>query len=264
MAFRGDMLKRWSRGAADSATSVDAEAAEEPLDSGRCAPWPSEYSFGGQNVGGSRSVLGPRSEGARTPSRKGRSPAKGSQSKKKSGLLSEAELASIEERYAIGITAVDVVEIFSTRGVRLSEATFRKYVQQGLLPRSRRVGRKGKHRGSMGLYPPKTVRRVNTIKQLMLEGYTIDEIQEHFLRFADLVEGVEEGLGELFDSLGQVIGGPRFDDRVKKSLTKELTDARRLADELLERVGALAETAAEPPTDRYRGSGAAGSAEELL
>ena len=34
------------------------------------------------------------------------------------------------------------MEIFRPKGVRLSEATFRKYVQAGLLPRSRRVGRK--------------------------------------------------------------------------------------------------------------------------
>ena len=46
------------------------------------------------------------------------------------------------------------------KGVRLSEATFRKYVQAGLLPRSKRVGRKGKHRGSQGLYPVEAVRRI--------------------------------------------------------------------------------------------------------
>ena len=35
--------------------------------------------------------------------------------------------------------------------MKFSEATLRKYVQLGLLPRSVRVGRKGKHQGSQGI-----------------------------------------------------------------------------------------------------------------
>jgi hypothetical protein len=72
---------------------------------------------------------------------------------------------------------------------------FRKYVQQGLLPRSRRVGRKGKNKGSLGLYPAKTVRRIDHVKRLMGEGYTIEQIQAQFLQFTDLVENVERGVG---------------------------------------------------------------------
>src|SRR4029077_4261491 len=78
-----------------------------------------------------------------------------------------------------------------------SEASFRKYVQQNLLPRSRRVGRKGKHRGSLGVYPAKTVRRINTVKRLMADGFTIEEIQGQFLLYTDLVEGVAEHFAEL-------------------------------------------------------------------
>lgn len=180
------------------------------------------------------------------------------------GLFSEAELDELSERWSSGISAVEVVELFTARGVRLSEATFRKYVQQGLVPRSKRIGRKGKHRGSMGVYPAKTIRRINQLKGLMAEGYTIEEIQDHFLRFADLVEGVEEGLSELFDSFDEALEGPQFDARAKKSLAREVAEARKLATELMSRVGGIAETVAEPPRDRYRSSGAAGSAEELL
>ncbi|MBT8492182.1 MAG: MerR family transcriptional regulator, partial [Deltaproteobacteria bacterium] len=188
----------------------------------------------------------------------------GSRRKKKSGLFSEDEIRELDDRFETGITAVQVVDLFTGRGIRLSEATFRKYVQQGLVPRSRRVGRKGKHRGSLGVYPAKTIRRINTIKQRMEEGFTIEEIQEHFLRYSDLVEGVEESLAELFDSLGQAIEAPRFDARAKRTLSKELEEAKSLADELVNRIGGIAETVAEPPSDRFRGSGAAGSAEELL
>ncbi|HEX8954310.1 MAG TPA: hypothetical protein VF945_20795, partial [Polyangia bacterium] len=96
------------------------------------------------------------------------------------------------------MSSAQVVEVFRARGVKLSEATFRKYVQLGLLPRSRRVGRKGKHQGSMGLYPSTVVRRVNAIKQMMAESYTIEEIQRSFLRFKDEIEAVERGLKQLF------------------------------------------------------------------
>ncbi|MBS1152350.1 MAG: hypothetical protein H6Q89_4048, partial [Myxococcaceae bacterium] len=75
-------------------------------------------------------------------------------------ILRPEELERIERDYASGVPARVILEIFRPRGVRLSEATFRKYVQAGLLPRSRRVGRKGKHRGSQGLYPVEAVRRI--------------------------------------------------------------------------------------------------------
>jgi DNA-binding transcriptional MerR regulator len=182
----------------------------------------------------------------------------------KKGLLSDAELAGIEQTYAEGITAVQVVDIFTSRGVRFSEASFRKYVQQGLLPRSRRVGRKGKHRGSMGVYPAKTVRRINTIKRLMGEGHTIEEIQEQFLRYADALEVLEEGFSELFSRLEEEVAGPRFDIQSRRSMTRELREARESADELLGRLDELTRRAAQPRGDEYRNTGAAGSAEDLL
>src|SRR5205814_1472585 len=61
------------------------------------------------------------------------------------------EYDALEQQYAQGISAAQIVEFFAPRGVKLAQATFRKYVQLGLLPRSRRVGEKGKHRGSHGL-----------------------------------------------------------------------------------------------------------------
>src|SRR5580692_8935085 len=112
-------------------------------------------------------------------------------------LLGEDELRAIETAHADGLTAVQVVDAFTSRGIKFSEASFRKYVQQGLLPRSRRIGRKGKYKGSLGLYPAKTVRRINAVKQLMRDGYTIEQIQEQFLLYTDLIEGVAEHVAEL-------------------------------------------------------------------
>ena len=70
------------------------------------------------------------------------------------GVWSEAELAELEREPRGGpLDPAGRRRCSPRRGEPLSEATFRKYVQLGLLPRSVRVGRKGKHRGSQGLYP---------------------------------------------------------------------------------------------------------------
>lgn len=180
----------------------------------------------------------------------------------RSQLLKEEELRAIESTYAEGITAVQIIEVFTGRGIKFSEATFRKYVQQGLLPRSRRVGRKGKHRGSLGVYPAKTVRRINTVKQLMADGHTIEEIQGQFLLYTDLVENVAEHLGELTERLAEDVA--KAEPAARKQLERELGDARRDGDRLVERLGELTRKVAAPRTDSLRLAGAAGGAEDLL
>lgn len=181
-----------------------------------------------------------------------------------SGLFSDAEIESLEASYAEGITAVQVVELFTSREIRFSEASFRKYVQLGLLPRSRRVGRKGKHRGSMGVYPAKTVRRVNEIKRLMADGYTIEEIQSQFLRFTDTLENLDEGFNELFEGFRDELAQPRFDKQARRDIARELEETRNAADDLLARLDGLSQRVTATQNDQYRNTGAAGSAEDLL
>jgi len=178
------------------------------------------------------------------------------------GLLGEEELRAVEGVYAEGITASQVVEVFTSRGIKFSEASFRKYVQQNLLPRSRRVGRKGKHRGSLGVYPSKTVRRINTVKRLMAEGHTIEEIQGQFLLYTDLAEGVQEHLTQLAARLAADIA--KSDPEIRKTLENELAEVRREGDRLVERLDELTRKVAAPRTDRLRLAGAAGGAEDLL
>src|SRR3990170_7283606 len=96
-------------------------------------------------------------------------------------LLQSADVDRIEGERAGGVTSREVLRLFEGRGARLSGATFRKYVQAGLLPRSRRVGRKGKHTGSTGLYPVSVVRRIALIKRMMAEGYTVEDIRGSFV-----------------------------------------------------------------------------------
>jgi DNA-binding transcriptional MerR regulator len=181
-----------------------------------------------------------------------------------SGHLAPDELRQIEEQHGEGITAVQIVDVFVSRGVRFSEASFRKYVQQGLLPRSRRVGRKGKNKGSLGVYPPKTVRRINEVKRLMGEGYTIEEIQEQFLLFTDLVENVDEAVTELLARLDEGVASERLDPQARRAVAKELGEVRRAAGDVVERLGALAQRVAAPRSALLRKSGAAGAAEDLL
>jgi DNA-binding transcriptional MerR regulator len=177
-------------------------------------------------------------------------------------LLKEEELRAIEGTYADGITAVQIVDVFTSRGIKFSEASFRKYVQQGLLPRSKRVGRKGKHRGSLGVYPAKTIRRINTVKQLMADGHTIEEIQGQFLLYTDLVEGVAENLADLWTRLAADVA--KLEPAQRKGLERELAETRRDGDRVVERLGELTRRVAAPRTDSLRLAGAAGGAEDLL
>jgi len=178
-------------------------------------------------------------------------------------LVAERDLKEIERDFADGLTSVQVVDVFTRRGIRFSEATFRKYVQQGLLPRSRRVGRKGKHQGSLGLYPASTIRRINVIKRLQAENYTIEEIQRQFLRFRDEIELVERGLRGLFEGFSEELSRPHFDPGVRKQLKKDLSDAQLAAEELLKQLSSI-ERRVAGPTERPRGGGVPGGAEDLL
>ena len=95
--------------------------------------------------------------------------------------IDEAALVRIEKQYAGGLSSAQILDVFATHGVPLSEATLRKYVQLGLLPRSVRVGKKGKHQGSQGIYPVRVIREILRIKQMMSSSYTIEQIQRESL-----------------------------------------------------------------------------------
>lgn len=111
------------------------------------------------------------------------------------------ELLRLELTHPDGLSAQAIVEMLAERGVTLAEATFRKYVQLGLLPRSRRVGRKGKHRGSHGLYPASVVARIVAIRQLMEGGLTLEEIQRSSVALANDIESVRGSSDAFLDKL---------------------------------------------------------------
>jgi DNA-binding transcriptional MerR regulator len=156
-------------------------------------------------------------------------------------LLPANEIARLERDRAAGITSGEVVQLFESRGARLSAATFRKYVQLGLLPRSRRVGRKGKHTGSTGLYPVSVVRRIAVIKRMMAAGYTVEDIRGSFLTLRNRLDDVEKGLSELLAELGRKARVHPRRRRFEVELERAEREARA-ALRRLERVGGAVAT----------------------
>jgi DNA-binding transcriptional MerR regulator len=141
---------------------------------------------------------------------------------------------ALEAEYPHGISASQIVEFFVPRGVKLAQATFRKYVQLGLLPRSRRVGEKGKHRGSKGLYPASAARRIHVIKSLMDEGMTLEDIRHSFIFFRGQLDGVERSLDELFAALEKAVAEkPELRPSRRKELERLLAESRKQANQFV-------------------------------
>ncbi|MBN8612180.1 MAG: MerR family transcriptional regulator [Deltaproteobacteria bacterium] len=155
---------------------------------------------------------------------------------------------ALEQAHPAGLKVQEIVDAFGSKGDRLTEATFRKYVQLGLLPRSVRVGSKGKHRGSMGLYPATVIRRIDTIRRLMGQGYTIEEIQTEFFFIRGDIEELSRSLTRVYGAIERALsrrssavrrGGDR-DGRMSdvasgtdELATKKYVEAKRLGQELL-------------------------------
>lgn len=153
-------------------------------------------------------------------------------------VFSEDELSRLEREHAEGLTSEQIVSFFTRKNVKFTEATLRKYVQLGLLPRSRRVGLKGKHRGSQGLYPTTVVRRIQHLKSLMGQ-YTIEEIKAQFLFVRGDVEELERTLERIFASLATAAKPAKAGEGVQRVVQKELQDARAIAAELVGKLASI-------------------------
>jgi DNA-binding transcriptional MerR regulator len=156
----------------------------------------------------------------------------------------DERLSALEAAHPEGLAVQEIVDAFGSKGDRLSEATFRKYVQLGLLPRSVRVGRKGKpsatttkselksgskNRGSQGLYPATVVRRIETIRRLMAQGYTIEEIQKEFLFIRGDIEELSRSLKRVYGALDRVTSTRGGDELARR----KCDEAKRLGELLL-------------------------------
>ena len=150
-------------------------------------------------------------------------------------MIDDPTLSQLERKYAAGLTSVEILDVFASHDVSLSEATLRKYVQLGLLPRSVRVGRKGKHQGSQGVYPVSVVRQILRIKQMMSESYTIEQIQREFLFIRNDVEQLEQMLTRIFKKLDAVLK-ERKQERSAQAVHRDVLDARGISKDLMARL----------------------------
>ena len=133
---------------------------------------------------------------------------------------------------------MEILDVFASHDVSLSEATLRKYVQLGLLPRSVRVGRKGKHQGSQGMYPVSVIRQILRIKQMMAESYTIEQIQREFLFIRNDVEQLEQIVSRIFKKLEGVLK-ERKQERSAQAVHRDVLDARGISKDLMARLVAI-------------------------
>lgn len=134
------------------------------------------------------------------------------------------------------MTVQQIVDAFVSRGDRLSEATFRKYVQLGLLPRSVRVGRKGKHRGSQGMYPATVVRQLDRIRRLMAQGFTMEEIQRDFLFIRGDIDDLQRRIASILSDAERNIVETARGSSPDEVAAQALEEARVLGDQLVRKM----------------------------
>lgn len=151
----------------------------------------------------------------------------------------EQALERIEREHSEGMSVQQIVEAFATQGERLTEATFRKYVQLGLLPRSVRVGRKGKHRGSQGLYPATAVRQIDHIRRLMAQGFTIEEIQREFLFVRGDIAALGRQLDRVYAAIESALEERESQEAGDPFVSRQLGEARDLGGDLVAKLEAI-------------------------
>ena len=152
-------------------------------------------------------------------------------------LFTQSELSQLERTHKDGITSQELVKLLAGRGVKFSEATLRKYVQMGLLPRSRRVGRKGQRRGSIGLYPPSIIAQISAIKSGLKGNMTLDAMRSRSGIIADL-----EVLAAAFSRIRATMKGASKSDRHLRDLEDEWKIFDNEFSKLHERLQALVQS----------------------
>jgi hypothetical protein len=154
-------------------------------------------------------------------------------------VLDEAILSRLEREREAGLTSAQILDVLEQHGVKFSEASLRKYVQLGLLPRSVRVGRKGKHQGSQGIYPVTVLRQILRIREMMAGDLTIEQIQREFLFVRGDIEELERVLGRIFESLETTARQAAKAGAAGRVVSGDIAGARSLARELLAKLESI-------------------------
>ena len=149
----------------------------------------------------------------------------------------DSELTHLEKQRSEGLTSQEILGNCRNWGSLSARRVLRKYVQLGLLPRSIRVGEKGKHRGSKGLYPVRVVRQILVIKEMMALDYTIEQIRERFLFLQGELDELDVRLQSIFRTLSaKVMGEPK---RRELGAVRDLNAARGVGNDLMVRLRSL-------------------------
>ena len=146
-------------------------------------------------------------------------------------------LDGFERDHPAGATSQEIITFLRRQNIRFSEATLRKYVQLGLLPRSRRVGSKGKHQGSWGVYPPWIARQATTVKDLLAAGRTIEEVAGGMLGVMVDCLGIAGDLGEVGGKLTRIESSGIAGRAEVKDLRGLVRDATRCMERAAEVAG---------------------------
>ncbi len=149
------------------------------------------------------------------------------------------ELVQLQKKHKDGITSAELIALVNARGFRFSEATLRKYVQLGLLPRSKRVGRKGQRRGSIGLYPPSIIAHIMAVKRGLKEDRTLDDIRyratvlSELEAFSSAFTGITNGM----KAMVQQEQDQKLRDRLERELKAAESDFEKLIKRLQGAIG---------------------------
>lgn len=154
--------------------------------------------------------------------------------------ITDELLDRLEREHPQGISSQEILDTLASYDIKFSEATLRKYVQLGLLPRSVRVGRKGKHQGSQGMYPATVIRQIQRIRDMMAQNFTIEEIQREFLFVRGDIEDLERSLAKVFEVLREA-ARERRSETVGRALVTDLASAEQLASDLLAKLTMIEE-----------------------
>lgn len=76
-------------------------------------------------------------------------------------LFTATEMQNLKENYEDGITWDEVDKELSRKGIPLKKVTFRKYIQDGLLPKAK--GYRNTDKGRVAIFPSDTIEHINFI-----------------------------------------------------------------------------------------------------
>lgn len=142
-------------------------------------------------------------------------------------LFTDQEIKDLTLKYKNGLTMNQLAELFTDNGERMSVHTVKKYVQHGFIPNCKRVGSKGKHKGSYGIFPASAIERINTIKKVT-SGCS-DSLEDLRYSYLTSTTHVLKAIDEMDNAASVMFRGEL---RLPKGFTGALKQLRGVVDDL--------------------------------